>query len=149
MQCSLCERIEKIRKGQYPFLIQELKHGYFLLGEHQYYQGYCLLLSKTHHKEMTDLPPGIANEFFQEMMLVHRAIEKVFHPKKMNLESLGNVVPHVHWHFFPRYADDPQFKNPPFLQMQHFDSAKVSADSARETIERLRRQLQILSSSVS
>jgi diadenosine tetraphosphate (Ap4A) HIT family hydrolase len=81
-------------------------------------------------------------------MLVHRTIEKVFRPKKMNMCSLGNVVPHIHWHFFPRYADDPNFKNPPWLQMQHFDSAKVTADSVRETIESLRKQLQILSSSV-
>lgn len=149
MTCSLCERVEKIKAGQYPFLIQELKHGYFLLGEHQYYAGYCLLLLKDHHREMTDLSPEIAQEFFQEMMLVHRTIQNVLTPKKMNMCSLGNVVPHVHWHFFPRYENDPHFHNPPWLQMQHFDSSKVEPNSVRELMGKLKTELKNLSSSVS
>ncbi len=149
MSCALCERIEKIKAGAYPYLIQELKHSYFLIGEHQYFPGYSVLLAKDHHREMTDLPPHKAAELFEEMMLVHRAIEQVMKPTKMNLCSLGNVVPHIHWHFFPRYETDPQFKNPPWLQMQHFDSAKVTADSVRELMEKLKTAVKILSSSVS
>jgi diadenosine tetraphosphate (Ap4A) HIT family hydrolase len=26
--------------------------------------------------------------------------------------SLGNVVPHLHWHVIPRYADDAHFPAP-------------------------------------
>ena len=33
-------------------------------------------------------------------------------PDKVNLASLGNVVPHLHWHVIPRFADDPHFPNP-------------------------------------
>jgi diadenosine tetraphosphate (Ap4A) HIT family hydrolase len=33
-------------------------------------------------------------------------------PDKMNLASLGNQVPHVHWHVIPRFRDDPHFPNP-------------------------------------
>jgi len=31
---------------------------------------------------------------------------------KMNLASLGNMTPHVHWHVVPRFADDRHFPNP-------------------------------------
>jgi len=30
-------------------------------------------------------------------------------PTKINLASLGNQVPHLHWHIIPRYEDDPFF----------------------------------------
>ena len=28
-------------------------------------------------------------------------------PDKMNLASLGNLVPHLHWHVIPRFENDP------------------------------------------
>ena len=30
-------------------------------------------------------------------------------PDKVNLASLGNVVPHIHWHVIPRYVNDRSF----------------------------------------
>ncbi|MHB1094167.1 HIT family protein [Thiobacillus sp.] len=36
----------------------------------------------------------------------------VMRPDKINLASLGNVVPHLHWHVVPRFGDDPHFPNP-------------------------------------
>jgi diadenosine tetraphosphate (Ap4A) HIT family hydrolase len=141
MLCPLCERIQKTNEGEYPFIIHEFKNSFLFLGEHQYYSGYCVLVTKEHFREMTDLPQDIAQEVFQEMMISHKAIQKVFAPKKMNLCSLGNVVDHIHWHFFPRYADDQNFKNPPWLQMNLFDTAKTSPEKRDELIEKLRQSI--------
>ncbi len=138
MLCPLCERIQKTNEGEYPFIIHEFKNSFLFLGEHQYYSGYCVLVTKEHFREMTDLPQDMAQEVFQEMMISHKAIQKVFAPKKMNLCSLGNVVDHIHWHFFPRYADDQNFKNPPWLQMNLFDTVKTSPEKRDELIEKLR-----------
>lgn len=33
-------------------------------------------------------------------------------PTKINLASLGNVVPHVHWHIIPRWDSDSHFPDP-------------------------------------
>ena len=134
MNCPLCDRSKNTAEGKYPFLIHEFKHSYLYLGEHQYYQGYCVLVTKDHYREMTDVPSPKREELFQEMMRSHEIIQKVFQPKKMNMCSLGNVVDHVHWHFFPRYERDPNFKNPPWLQMQHFESAKMSPEKRDELI---------------
>ncbi len=30
----------------------------------------------------------------------------------MNYTSLGNVVPHLHWHIVPRYRQDPRWGGP-------------------------------------
>lgn len=143
-QCPLCERSKNCKNHSYPYLIHEFKHSYFMLGEHQFFQGYSLLLLKEHHQEMTDLSEDVQKEFFTEMMLAHQAIEKTFRPDKMNMCSLGNVVPHVHWHFFPRYHSDPEFKNPPWLRMHLFDSAKITASEAKSHIEKIQTQLRLL-----
>ena len=37
-------------------------------------------------------------------------------PLKVNVASLGNVVPHLHWHVIPRYADDAHFPAPVWAQ---------------------------------
>ena len=90
---------------------------------------------------MTDIPELIRNEFFQEMMQVHKLIEKTFKFKKMNMESLGNVVDHVHWHFFPRYADEVHFKNPPFSQMDQFENARIDSQTRDEIILKLKNSI--------
>ena len=41
-----------------------------------------------------------------------RTLRRLLAPTKMNLASLGNVVPHVHWHVIPRFEDDPHFPQP-------------------------------------
>ena len=135
MTCPLCERVKLTQEGKYPFLIHEFKNSYLMLGEHQFYAGYCVLVSKNHYREMTDIPSPEREEIFQEMMKASSVIDKIFQPKKMNMCSLGNVVDHVHWHFFPRYADDKDFKNPPWLQMHLFDSAKVTPEKRDELIK--------------
>ncbi len=143
-QCPLCDRVIQCQNKSYQYLIHEFKHSYFVLGEHQFYEGYSLLVAKDHYREMTDLPAVIQGEFFQEMMLASKVIEQTFKPTKMNMCSLGNVVPHLHWHFFPRYQTDPDFKNPPWLQMHLFDSAKISPAAAFPLIQKIRAQMELL-----
>lgn len=141
MECALCERVKNTELGNYPFLIHEFPHSYLYLGEHQFYEGYCVLVTKEHYREMTDMPEKERNEFFQEMMVVHKALEKTFPFKKMNMESLGNVVAHIHWHFFPRYESESYFKNPPFLQMDQFDKAKIDTTKREELIKKIKNSL--------
>lgn len=141
MSCPLCNRVALTKEGKYPYLIHEFKNSYLMLGEHQFFQGYSVLVSKNHYREMTDIPVDERNELFVEMMKAHEVIQKVFNPKKMNMCSLGNVVDHVHWHFFPRYENDPQFFDPPWLRMKEFDSAKVNPKDAADIIEKIRRAI--------
>jgi diadenosine tetraphosphate (Ap4A) HIT family hydrolase len=141
MNCPLCSFVELTQKNQYPYFVHEFENSYLMLGEHQYYEGYCVLVLKEHYREMTDLPSDLQNKFFQEMMASSLAVQKTFSPKKMNMCSLGNVAEHLHWHFFPRYETDPNFTNPPWLQMHLFDSAKISPEKREELIQRIRKKL--------
>jgi diadenosine tetraphosphate (Ap4A) HIT family hydrolase len=51
------------------------------------------------------------------MCLLARAIEECFQPRKLNCELLGNQVPHLHWHLFPRYDLDPDARKPVWLSL--------------------------------
>lgn len=143
MNCPLCERVGLMKSGEYPYLIHEFKHSYLMLGDHQFFNGYSVLVTKEHFREMTDLPVNISADFFQEMMTASKAIDKAFSPKKMNMCSLGNVCDHVHWHFFPRYADDPEFLDPPWLRMKLFHSAKLSPAQVVINIEKIKMHLKL------
>jgi diadenosine tetraphosphate (Ap4A) HIT family hydrolase len=43
---------------------------------------------------------------------VERFLRDTLAPEKINLASLGNIVPHLHWHVIPRFTDDPHFPQP-------------------------------------
>jgi diadenosine tetraphosphate (Ap4A) HIT family hydrolase len=135
MTCPLCERADLLKRGAYPYLISEFQHSWLLLGEHQFFPGYCVLLSKLHYREMSEVAEPDGSELFRELMTSSRAIEKTFAPSKMNLCSLGNVVPHLHWHLFPRFESDPGFK---WLRMHLFEGARVGPSERDTLIARIR-----------
>jgi diadenosine tetraphosphate (Ap4A) HIT family hydrolase len=56
------------------------------------------------------------------MAWLAEAIENCFHPHKLNYELLGNQVPHLHWHLFPRSADDPDRLRPVWFALERADS---------------------------
>ena len=42
------------------------------------------------------------------MVAVARALIARYQPLKMNYETLGNSLPHLHTHLVPRFTDDPR-----------------------------------------
>jgi diadenosine tetraphosphate (Ap4A) HIT family hydrolase len=61
---------------------------------------------------MTDLAVAEREALMNVVFACEAALQEVMAPDKVNLASLGNVVPHLHWHVIPRFGDDPHFPNP-------------------------------------
>jgi diadenosine tetraphosphate (Ap4A) HIT family hydrolase len=61
-----------------------------------------------HVAEPTELADEEAASYGREVLRVGRALELVLMPIKVNYNTLGNSVPHLHTHIIPRYADDPR-----------------------------------------
>ena len=76
------------------------------------YPGFVRVISQQHVKEMTDLAESERNHLMRVVFAVERVLRDQLAPVKINVASLGNAVPHVHWHVIPRYADDPHFPQP-------------------------------------
>lgn len=73
------------------------------------YPGFCRVILDAHVKEMTDLPETDRQRLMSVVFATEAAVREVLQPDKVNLASLGNMVPHLHWHVIPRFADDRHF----------------------------------------
>lgn len=82
-----------------------------VLADEPDYPGFLRVILDAHVKEMTDLPAALQQRLFAVVLAAEAALREVLAPDKVNLASLGNVVPHLHWHVIPRFADDPHFPN--------------------------------------
>lgn len=76
------------------------------------YPGFCRVIWAEHVKEMTDLPDDVRDRLMRIVFAVETALREVLRPHKINLASLGNMTPHLHWHVIPRFENDPHFPNP-------------------------------------
>jgi diadenosine tetraphosphate (Ap4A) HIT family hydrolase len=75
------------------------------------YPGFCRVILNAHQKEMTALSAAYRARLMEVVFAVECALRELLAPDKVNLASFGNVVPHLHWHVIPRFADDPHFPN--------------------------------------
>jgi diadenosine tetraphosphate (Ap4A) HIT family hydrolase len=73
------------------------------------YPGFCRVVLERHVKEMTDLAPAERNRLMNAVFATEATLRDLLHPRKVNLASLGNAVPHLHWHVVPRHGDDRHF----------------------------------------
>lgn len=105
MTCDLCDsdggevlwrnnslRIVRVKDADYPAL--------------------CRVIWNTHVKEMTDLSAQEQLQMMRTVFSVEAALRETSKPDKINLASLGNMTPHLHWHVIPRFSDDRHFPQP-------------------------------------
>ena len=140
-QCGICAMIGRIRDGAFPDAIAELPRSWLILGDSQFYRGYCVLLAKRHATELHLMPRAEAHELLDELLAVGKALANLLSPLKLNYECLGNQEPHVHWHVFPRYADDPMRLQPVWLRPEHERKASLEDSKRRELIALIQTEL--------
>jgi len=76
------------------------------------YPGFCRVIWRRHVREMSDLAGSERRHLMALVFATETALRLLYAPKKINLASLGNVLPHLHWHVIPRFIDDPHFPAP-------------------------------------
>ena len=105
MSCELCERTggELLWQGERLRIVHVDEAGY---------PGYCRVIWQAHVKEMTDLSEDDRLYLMEVVFAVESVLREQLDPEKVNLASLGNAVPHLHWHVIPRFSDDPHYPQP-------------------------------------
>ena len=71
-----------------------------------------------HVAEWTDLVPEDRSHIMQAVAKVETVLREALSPTKINLASLGNVVPHLHWHVIARYDWDARWPAPVWAPKQ-------------------------------
>src|SRR5260370_34582769 len=128
--CGICALIERCRAGNFADFVAELPHSFVILGDAQFYRGYCVVLAKRHANEIHLMPPDEARALFDETIAVGRAIALATRPLKLNYECLGNLEPHVHWHVFPRFEVGAMRTSPGLTR------SGAERNSSRESFDR-------------
>ncbi len=146
--CHFCKKLAALESLSPEELVCRLRQSIVLLGPWQYFEGYCIVVARTHAAELSQLPDAGRRAYFEDMCKVAKAIEVEFQPRKINYELLGNQVPHLHWHLFPRYASDPDVLKPVWLALDRAERDEAererlqgSASSRIVVAERLRKRL--------
>ncbi len=99
-----------------------------VLADEPDYPGFLRVVLNRHVRETTDLAPEERSRLMMMVCKTEQVIRDVMRPDKINLASLGNVVPHLHWHVIPRFADDPHFPDPVWGTRQRDTPHAVPAD---------------------
>lgn len=76
------------------------------------YPGFCRVILNAHVREMSDLDAAAQARIMTVVFAVERVLREQLAPDKINLASLGNQVPHLHWHVIPRFVNDAHFPDP-------------------------------------
>ena len=94
------------------------------------YPGFCRVVWNDHVGEMTDLTGPDRRHLLSVAFAVEAALRACLRPDKINLASLGNQVPHLHWHVIPRWRDDRHFPNPVWGRAVREPAPRRAGDSA-------------------
>ena len=139
--CAICDRIRNITAEGSLALIYEFPLSYLLLGDHQYFPGYCLLIYKWHVRELHELSAEESAELNTELMLATNAIVKAFNPWKINHACLGNTDEHIHWHIIPRYDTEPDHSKHPWLHADEFHGVVPDDEHKQIIIQRIKEHI--------
>ena len=139
--CDVCERNARSESGENPFTVARTTTGYVNLADVQYHEGYTIFCAKRCVNELHELDADERDAYLLEMAAVAEAVFHAFGPRKLNYELLGNGVPHLHWHLFPRHADDPAPTGPVWEDRRFLEALAAGLAPAPEHQTRLRRSL--------
>jgi diadenosine tetraphosphate (Ap4A) HIT family hydrolase len=121
--CELCALVA-------PTVLANDKFAVIIVDDASY-PGFCRVIWREHVREMSDLPQADRLLLNEAVYQVEDAIRETMAPAKINVASLGNVVPHLHWHVIPRYTDDAHFPAPVWANaVRETDAAVLDARRA-------------------
>ncbi|WP_343622000.1 HIT family protein [Roseateles puraquae] len=126
MTCPLCATDGGLVVARAPkFRVVRVVDG----DEARRFPAFYRLIWATHVAEFSDLSVTDRHACMEAVTGIERVLRSLLSPTKVNLASLGNVVPHLHWHVIARFEGDSHFPAP------------VWAAAQRDTVPALARPL--------
>ena len=111
IQCPLCA--PRPRSNEYVYFVHQLGVSSIYLARNQTYLGTCsVVYDPAHVSRPSELDAVSWGRFSADVWTVEAAESRTFQPDHINLECLGNSVPHLHIHVIPRYRSDPSWGHP-------------------------------------
>lgn len=70
------------------------------------------IFTQTPYKEMSEVPKEVRLEIYELLDIIEKEMISYYNPKKINIASFGNYMPHVHWHIMARFDEDSYYPEP-------------------------------------
>lgn len=108
MDCIFC----KIIAGEVPcHKVYEDENVLAFLDVFPHAKGHTVVVPKKHVSSIFDFAPDDRANFSAGLSAAARRVNEVIKPDGVNIgvndrSAAGQVVPHVHWHIFPRFEND-------------------------------------------
>ncbi len=104
--CLFC----RIVRGETPaHAVLDAETAFAFLDHRPVFPGHCLLVPKSHHETLADLPDALLAPLFAEARLLARAVEEGLRADGTFVAINNRVsqsVPHLHIHVVPRRRGD-------------------------------------------
>ena len=105
--CIFCEIL-----AERSNIILETRFFFVIHDKYPATRGHCLIISKTHHKDLFALDWVEWADLFHAIQRTKHMLDEAFHPDGYNVrancgEAAGQTIFHLHFHCIPQYADDP------------------------------------------
>ena len=121
-------------------LVVKLKSASLYLGKNQTYRGHCSLVLDIRHAARPDqLSAEEWLSYCADLQTSVAGIMRIVKADHVNVESLGNVLPHLHWHIVPRYENDPRWGLPIWTtDMTDMPYTRLEPDAHAQLLQQLR-----------
>jgi len=110
--CPFCAPRED--RNEFSVLVKKLSVSALYLDREQTYLGRCALIYSKHKTGLEHLTDAEYGAFMGDLRRSMKAIAAAVMPDQMNYASLGNAIPHLHYHIIPRFKTDPRWRVNPF-----------------------------------
>ena len=95
--CLYCQNNETLHNLMIE--IAPLSVSRVFLFKEQTYRGRCLVAYKDHVNDLFELSDEERNAFMADVTRVTRAMDKAFHPEKINYGAYSDKLSHLHFHY--------------------------------------------------
>ena len=136
--CEMCES-PRVDEDRYGIRIHETHSTDAILQRAAIQPGYTLVVWRGRHVvEPYELTESEAVDYWRAVTTVAKALATFYRPLKMNYETLGNTVPHLHTHLLPRFTEDPAPGRPFPLLPQNGSEATIDGDTLTADADAIR-----------
>jgi diadenosine tetraphosphate (Ap4A) HIT family hydrolase len=123
--CALCD-------GPGGRVVVQSARWRLLHAEEKGFPAFYRLVWQDHVREFSQLAAAERAECMDVLLQVEQALIAHARPDKVNLASLGNAVPHLHWHVIGRYAWDSHFPGAVWATpLRQVDDGRLAEVAAR------------------
>lgn len=106
MDCKFCRIVSKELAAA---VVLEDEFCMAFLDIRPLFHGHCLLVPRTHHETLEDLPESLVAPFFSDAKLLSRAVREATASEGTFVainNTISQSVPHLHVHVVPRKRKD-------------------------------------------